>query len=144
MLTKRQSSDIISSVDTSSEDISRVNIARINIGGVALHDKLIKKYIPMTETIYYALCAMNNSRHGYGIMQFVAELTDNRVKMGAGTLYTMLGRLLEDELIYIVSEENGKKVYGITETGRELLFMETVRLGKQLENGMAVLGERRE
>lgn len=109
-----------------------------------MQDKLIKKYVPMTETIYYALCAMNNSRHGYGIMQFVAELTDNRVKMGAGTLYTMLGRLLEDELIYIVSEENGKKVYGITETGRELLFMETVRLGKQLENGMAVLGERRE
>lgn len=109
-----------------------------------MHEKLIKKYIPMTETIYYALCAMNTSRHGYGIMQFVAELTENRVKIGAGTLYTMLGRLLEDELIHIVSEDNGKKVYGITETGKELLLMETVRLGRQLENGKAVLEERRE
>ena len=121
-----------------------MNYTRVSKGGIALQDKLIKKYIPMTETIYYALCAMNSSRHGYGIMQFVAELTDNRVKMGAGTLYTMLGRLLEDELIYIVSEENGKKVYGITETGKELLVMETVRLGKQLDNGKAVLEGRRE
>lgn len=107
-----------------------------------MDDRLIKKYIPMTETIYYTLCAVNEERHGYGIMQFVSELTEKRVQMGAGTLYTMLGRLLEDGLIRIISEAGGKKTYLITRDGMELLVMETVRLGRQLDNGNAVLNGR--
>lgn len=72
---------------------------------------MIKKYIPMTETTYYTLLSLREDRHGYAIMQFVSELTENRIRMGTGTLYTMLGRLTEDGMITIVSNENGKKVY---------------------------------
>lgn len=98
-------------------------------------EALIKKYIPMTETTYYTLLSLKESRHGYGIMQFVSELTEDRIRMGTGTLYTMLGRILEDGLIHIESSENGKKVYRITETGDKLLQMEIERLKKQLKNG---------
>lgn len=56
-----------------------------------MHETLIKKYIPMTETTYYTLLSLKESRHGYGIMQFVSELTEDRIRMGTGTLYTMLG-----------------------------------------------------
>lgn len=106
-----------------------------------MEEKLQKKYCPMTETTFYTLLALLEPNHGYGIMKFVRELTEERIKMGTGTLYTMLGRLVEDELIYIVNEEDGKKTYQITEDGHILLKQEQERLKKQCENGERILGE---
>lgn len=108
-----------------------------------MEEKLQKKYCPMTETIFYTLLALLEPNHGYGIMKFVRELTDERVKMGTGTLYTMLGRLTEDNMIRVVSEEDGKKTYQITEDGRYLLDMEQERLRHQYENGEKILGGQR-
>lgn len=105
-----------------------------------MEEKLRKKYCPMTETIFYTLLALLEPNHGYGIMKFVKELTDERVKMGTGTLYTMLGRLVEDQMITVVNEEDGKKTYQITEDGRELLLIEQERLKQQCENGERILG----
>ena len=105
-----------------------------------MDDKLQKKYCPMTETIFYTLLALLEPNHGYGIMKFVRELTDERVKMGTGTLYTMLGRLVDDQMIIIVSETDGKKTYRITEDGKALLLMEVDRLRQQCENGEKILG----
>lgn len=95
----------------------------------------------MTETTYYTLLSLKENRHGYAIMQFVSDLTENRIRMGTGTLYTMLGRLVEDEMICIVSNENGKKVYHLTEQGEEILKMELERLRKQLKNGEDIYGK---
>ena len=102
-------------------------------------DALLKKYRPMTETTYYTLLAVIKPRHRYAIMQFVNGLTEGRIRLGTGTLYTMTGRLQEDGLISIVSRENGKKTYQITETGREILLLETERLKHQLQNGKEIL-----
>ena len=74
-------------------------------------------------------------------MQFVSELTENRIRMGTGTLYTMLGRLVEDGMITIVSNENGKKVYHLTPLGEDILKMELERLRKQLKNGEDIYGK---
>ena len=104
-----------------------------------LTEARLKKYRPMTETTYYTLLAVTEPRHGYAIMQFVSELTEGRIRLGTGTLYTMTGRLAEDGLISIVSQENGKKTYGITEAGREMLLLETERLSYQLRNGLEIL-----
>lgn len=104
-------------------------------------EQILKKYIPMTETTYYTLLALREDRHGYAIMQFVSELTENRIRMGTGTLYTMLGRLVEDGLITIVSNENGKKVYHLTQLGEEILKKELARLRKQLKNGEDIYGK---
>lgn len=106
-----------------------------------MEEKLQKKYCPMTETIFYTLLALLQPNHGYGIMKFVRELTKERVKMGTGTLYTMLGRLVEDKMIYVVNEEDGKKTYQITEDGKTLLFLEQERLRQQCENGEKILRE---
>lgn len=103
---------------------------------------MTKKYIPMTETTYYTLLAVIEPRHGYAIMQFVSNLTKERIKLGTGTLYTMVGRLTTDGLIFIVDSESGKKTYQITELGQELLKKETKRLQVQLENGVNVLERR--
>ncbi|WP_343209864.1 PadR family transcriptional regulator [Anaerolentibacter hominis] len=102
-------------------------------------DSLVKKYIPMTETTYYTLLAVIIPRHGYAIMQFVKQLTQGRICLGTGTLYTMVGRLVDDEMIQIVSEEGGRKTYQITEMGRSFLEQETSRLANQLENGREIL-----
>lgn len=100
---------------------------------------MTKKYIPMTETTYYTLLAVIEARHGYAIMQFVSSLTKERIKLGTGTLYTMVGRLTADGLIVIVENDSGKKTYQITELGQELLELETKRLQVQLQNGVSVL-----
>ena len=105
-----------------------------------MDDKLQKKYCPMTETIFYTLLALLEPNHGYGIMKFVRELTNDRVKMGTGTLYTMLGRLVDDQMILVMNEENGKKTYQITEEGRAILLLEVDRLRRQYENGEKILG----
>jgi DNA-binding PadR family transcriptional regulator len=73
-------------------------------------------------------------------MKFVLELTGGRIKMGTGTLYTMLGRLVEDQLIIVVNEVDGKKTYQITVDGKTLLILEQERLEKQCDNGRKILG----
>lgn len=94
----------------------------------------------MTETIFYTLLALLEPNHGYGIMKFVRELTNERVKLGTGTLYTMLGRLVDDQMITVVNEVDGKKTYQITEDGKTLLLLEQKRLEQQCENGEKILG----
>ncbi len=103
-----------------------------------LDDYILKKYIPMTETIYYVLLALKEERHGYAIIQYISQLTDNRIQMGTGTLYTMLGRLVDDRLITIVSADSKKKTYRITPDGDQLLQTELARLAHQLKNGEEV------
>lgn len=109
-----------------------------------MEERLRKKYSPMTETTFYTLLALLSPNHGYGIMKFVKELTLDRIRMGTGTLYTMLGRLTEDGMIQVVSEENGKKTYQITSQGQMLLVLEQERLKKQFENGERILREYKE
>jgi DNA-binding PadR family transcriptional regulator len=106
-----------------------------------MDEKLRKKYCPMTETTFYTLLALLQPNHGYGIMKFVKELTEERVKMGTGTLYTMLGRLVDDRIIEVINEEDGKKTYQITNEGRVILVLEQERLKKQCENGERIIGK---
>lgn len=105
-----------------------------------MEEKVKKKYCPMTETTFYTLLALLVPNHGYGIMKFVRELTEERVKMGTGTLYTMLGRLVDDEMIHVIKEDDGKRIYQITQEGKALLFAEQERLKKQCQNGERILG----
>ena len=133
--------------DMSINDISMENISSENISTkdiirkrrMWMDESLLKKYIPMTETTYYTLLAVTEKRHGYAIMQFVNELTEGRIQLGTGTLYTMVGRLNADGVISIPPSEDGKKSYLITELGKELLDIETKRLEEQLEDGKSVL-----
>lgn len=101
-------------------------------------DALRKKYIPMTETIYYTLLAVLSPRHGYAIIQYVHTLTKGRILLGTGTLYTMVGRLTVDGLIEMMPDSE-KKIYRITDVGMELLQGETRRLGQQFTDGQKIL-----
>lgn len=101
----------------------------------------------LTEPMYYILLSLLKENHGYGIMQMVDELTEGRVVIGAGTLYTLLGRFEKEEIIKQVAEENRRKIYIITEKGKGLLGEEFQRLNHLVEDGRKFFefeGERKE
>lgn len=100
-------------------------------------NRLIKKYIPMTETAYYILLALSTERHGYGILGHVKTLTDGRLSLGAGTIYGTISRMEKDGLVRPVSEYDRRKTYLITDIGRGILNLEIVRLDELLRNGRA-------
>lgn len=93
-----------------------------------LIQKLIKTYIPMSETFYYILLSLNEPRHGYGIIKFVEELSGKRIILGSGTVYGTLGKMKKDKIIDIFVSGERKTVYIITEAGKELLKVEIERL----------------
>jgi len=102
---------------------------------------LKKKYLPMTETAYYILLCLIESRHGYGIMQHAEEITNGRLKLGPGTIYGTLSKLEKDKLIVSVAEKERRKIYKLNETGRELLKLEIKRLREMVRNGNDEMGD---
>lgn len=93
----------------------------------------------LTEAVFYILLALVEPMHGYGIMQQTAALSNDRVRLSAGTLYGALASLLEKGWIEQLPEEGRKKDYRITQAGREVLEQELSRLAELLENGRNVL-----
>lgn len=87
------------------------------------------KNLPLTEIIFYILLALSEPSHGYLIMQKVEELSDGQVKIAAGTLYGAIENLLKLKFIQpLESEDPRRKVYGLTEAGKDILKMELDRM----------------
>ncbi len=103
-------------------------------------EKIIKNYLPMTETAFYILLALTEPRHGYGITKFVAELTENRIKLGSGTVYGTLTKMQKDKLIDIYDDSDKKIIYEITDTGREVLKAEIARIKLVYANAVSQEG----
>ncbi|WP_027626364.1 PadR family transcriptional regulator [Clostridium lundense] len=91
------------------------------------------KNLPLTETTYYILLALLEPAHGYIIMQKVEELSNYQVKIAAGTLYGAIENLLKQKLIESVkSEDKRRKVYVITEKGKEILLLDFERMNHMI------------
>lgn len=84
----------------------------------------------MTETTYYILLSLLEPRHGYGIMQRVQELSQGSVDIAPGTLYGALDNLKNQKLIVLAAEdpEKRRKIYALSDLGREALGMEFKRM----------------
>jgi DNA-binding PadR family transcriptional regulator len=90
---------------------------------------------PLTPAVLHILLALSTGeRHGYGIMKQVKEDSQGKVKMGPGTLYGSVGRMMEAGLI----RESGKRIdpqmdderriyYKLTGTGMSALRAELKR-----------------
>ena len=85
--------------------------------------------------MYYVLLALTKSQHGYSIMNTIQEISDGRVQVGAGTLYALLGRFESEEIIKQIAEEDRKKIYALTDKGREVLSTEYKRLNQMTADG---------
>lgn len=99
-------------------------------------------YLPLTESTFYILLSLApGKKHGYAIMQDVEGLSKGSVSLSTSTLYSALGRLLDQSLIERVSDgaDGGKhpgrprKAYVLSELGRRVLRAETDRLSSLVE-----------
>ena len=93
-------------------------------------------YLPLTEPTFYVLLSLApGEKHGYAIMKDVQALSKERVNLSTSTLYTAVGRLLDQELIERLSSDEQdtgpglpRKSYALTDLGRRVLEAEHIRL----------------
>lgn len=104
-------------------------------------DKILKAYMPMTETAFYILLSLTEPRHGYGIIQHVEKITNGRIKLGSGTVYGTLSKMEKSQVISVYSDEQRKTVYEITELGRILIKEEINRIKEVYSNAIKYEGE---
>ena len=94
----------------------------------------------LTQPMYYILLSLKEKRHGYEIMQYIEWLTEGRVKVGPGTLYSLLSRFEDDGYIEMVSDDDNKKTYLITILGEKVVDDEMERLRSLLKDAANVRG----
>jgi len=94
-----------------------------------------ESFLPLTPAVFHVLLALaDGERHGYAIMQEVAASTDGQIKMGPGTLYGTLKRLLEARLIAESAarpdpalDDERRRYYRLTGTGEQVVRAEAQR-----------------
>lgn len=103
----------------------------------------MKRSEPMSESYYYILlCLAKGANHGYGIMQMAEKLSKGDVTIGSGTMYGATSNMMKKGWIReIMSDEVGlerRRLYQLTDSGREALRTEILRLQRMLENAEEV------
>ena len=94
--------------------------------------------LPLTPAVFHILLALADAeRHGYAIMDHVAESTDGMIKMGPGTLYGTIKRLLASGWIEESAErpdpamdDERRRYYRLTQMGQRVLEAEARRYAK--------------
>ncbi len=98
----------------------------------------------MQEATFLILTALaGGSQHGYGIITDVEQISNRRVRLRAGTLYTALERLCADGLVEVDREEvvdsRLRRYYRLTPAGRDGLAEEAARLRANTRAAMSRL-----
>ncbi len=84
---------------------------------------------PLTEPMFYVLMSfLRRDMCGTEITEFVESRTKGRVKLGPGTLYTLLGKFQEEKLIQETQVDGRRRTYRLTERGRAVYREELERL----------------
>ncbi|GAB6992170.1 PadR family transcriptional regulator [Paenibacillus pini] len=99
-------------------------------------NKVLKKYVPMTETAFYILLSLAKPRHGYGIVKHVEDITNHRIRLGSGTVYGTLTKMQKDGMITVFADEDRKTIYEITEVGTKVIAAEINRLKELYQNAL--------
>lgn len=94
----------------------------------------------LTEPMYYILLALTQECCGVDIMEKVRALSHGRVAVGPGTLYAMLAKFEEKDIIRLTAAEGRRKSYVITDAGREELRKEYIRLQTLVSDGAFYFG----
>jgi DNA-binding PadR family transcriptional regulator len=92
------------------------------------------RFIPLSPAALHILLALaGEDRHGYGIMREVARQSEGRYKLGPGTLYDNLQKLLDQGIVEECSprspgDDPRRRYYRLSRFGRGLLAAEIARL----------------
>lgn len=79
-------------------------------------------------SLHVVLALLGGEQHGYALMQDVEALSDGSVKMGPGTLYGTLNRLVTDGLIEETRQDDRRRYYQLTAQGERVAATELARL----------------
>ena len=94
----------------------------------------------LSEPMYYILLALTEECCGVDIMEKVRCLSRGRVTVGPGTLYALLAKFEQKQLIRLTLAEGRRKSYVITPDGFEMLQKEYDRLKTMVHDGVGLLG----
>jgi DNA-binding PadR family transcriptional regulator len=116
------------------------------------HSRDARDLLPLTPVVLHILLALANGsrgesddglgRHGYAVAQEVEDMTDGQIRMGPGTLYGSIQRMLTSQLIEEVTRARGvprqpdsdederRRYYRLTSLGRRVLELELARLAR--------------
>ena len=97
--------------------------------------------LALTAPVFYVLLALSlKDRHGYEILKYVEANSEGRVRLGPGTLYTTLKRMLDAELIIELAEppdpaddDARRRYYRLSRKGRAALGGELARMEQALQ-----------
>jgi DNA-binding PadR family transcriptional regulator len=95
--------------------------------------------LPLTPVVLHVLLALADERqgkHGYAVAREVEELTEGQIRMGPGTLYGSIQRMLDASLIEESprarrarpDDDERRRYYRVTPFGRRVLELEVARL----------------
>lgn len=105
-----------------------------DITGADMNDEVVA-FLPLSPAILHILLALaGEERHGYAIMQEVARQSEGQYKLGPGTLYDNLQKLVNHEMVEESSRRNAadddprRRYYRLTSFGRRVLTAEIARL----------------
>src|SRR5262244_4328025 len=101
--------------------------------------------VPLPAAVFHILIALaDRDRHGYSIMQDVAQRTGGKVQLSAGTLYSSIRRMLEQGLIEELAEspdptntDERRRYYRLTRFGKRVAAAEVERLHVLLKQARA-------
>ena len=101
--------------------------------------------LPLTPAVFHILLALaDKERHGYHIMREVDERTNGNVKLGPGTLYGSIKRMMADGLIEELEErpdpeldDERRRYYRLTDLGFRVATAEAQRLEQMVRSARA-------
>ncbi len=96
----------------------------------------VEAFLPLTPATFHILLALaDGEKHGYNIMQEVGEISGGQVKMGPGTLYGSIKRLLANGIITesaqrpnVEDDDERRRYYALSALGQRVLKAESQRL----------------
>jgi len=96
-------------------------------------DPAPEQFLPLTPATFHILLTLvQEERHGYGIMQEIAQSTAGSLRIGPGTLYGSLKRLVADGLVEEVGdraqEDPRRRYYRLTALGEAVARAEAQRM----------------
>lgn len=93
----------------------------------------------LTEPMYYILMSLLQEKCGVDIMEAVEDISNGRVRVGPGTLYSLLGKFEKENMIKETEVQGRKRSYIITEKGEGILLDEYRRLITMANDGLSSL-----
>ena len=99
------------------------------------------KFQTLTEQMFYTLLCLKEECCGIDILDRVPAMTGQRVRIGSGTLYTLLEQFAEAGMIRETRAEGRKHSYILTERGKEMLAAEYRRICAQVQDYRQLFGD---